>query len=135
MIAKGAITMGAVLPVLAAAVVGDTGATVATSVPVVWHLLGYPFEAGSMIAALCACLAVRFYVVQTERTHHRWTIDVPVHALAVMFTAAQVIARRPEPIEALFTGTGYGALGATIITIALGWVKRNTPNFDDKPTG
>lgn len=127
--------MGAVLPVLAAAVVGDTGATIATSVPVVWHLLGYPFEAGSMIAALCACLAVRFYVVQTDRAAHRWTLDIPVHALTMMFTAGMVIARRPEPIEALLTGTGVGALGAGIITIALGWVKRTTPSFDDKPTG
>lgn len=127
--------MGAVLPVLAAAVVGDTGATIATSVPVVWHLLGYPFEAGSMIAALCACLAVRFYVVQTDRDAHRWTLDLPVHLLALMFTAGMVIARRPEPIEALLTGTGIGALGAGIITIALGWVKRTTPSFDDKPTG
>jgi len=126
--------MGAILPVMASAAVDDHGATVATSVPVVWHALGYPFEAGSMIAALCACLAVRFYVVQTDRAQHRWTLDVPVHLLSMMFTAGLVITRRPEPLEALLTGTGIGALGAGIITVALSWVKRNTPSFDDKPT-
>lgn len=135
MIAKGVVTMGAVLPVMAATVVHEKGATLATSVPVVWHALGYPFEAGSMIAALCACLAVRFYVVQTDRAQHRWTLDVPVHLLTMMFTAGLIIARRPEPIEALLTGTGIGALGAGIITFALSWVKSKAPGFDDKPTG
>ncbi|MBB4154196.1 hypothetical protein GGQ80_002106 [Sphingomonas jinjuensis] len=125
--------MGAFLPVAAAAIVRDKGATVASSVPVVWHALGYPFEAGSMIAALCACAAVRFYVVQTAREQHRWTIDMPVTILAMMFTAGAVLTRRPEPLEALMTGTGIGALGAGIITIALSWVRRNTPSFDDKP--
>lgn len=134
MIWKGIITMGALVPVAAAAIARDKGATVATSEPVVWHALGYPFEAGSMIAALCACAAVRFYVVQTAREQHRWTIDMPVTMLALMFTAGAVITRRPAPLEALLTGTGIGALGAGIITIALSWVRRNTPSFDDRPT-
>ena len=60
-------TAGALLPVAASALAAYKGATVATSQPVVWHVLGYPFEAGSMIAAICACIAVRFYVVQRDR--------------------------------------------------------------------
>lgn len=52
------------MPVAAHAIASDRGATVTTSTPTIWVVLGYPFEAGSMIAALCACAAVRFYVVQ-----------------------------------------------------------------------
>lgn len=86
--------------------------------PTVWHLLGYPFEAGSMIAALCACLAVRFYVIQKDFKQHRWTLDAPVSALALMFTASAVIRMRPDPAIALFYGTAFGILGAGIIAIA-----------------
>jgi hypothetical protein len=126
MIWRAGATMGAFLPV-AAAVATDRGATTATSQPVIWHFVGYAFEAGSMIAALCACLAVRFYVQQTGREQHRWTVDLPVTALVMMFSAAAVMRVRPDPAVALMIGTGLGALGAGIISIALGWVRRNLP--------
>lgn len=119
-------TAGALLPVAAAAIAADKGATVATSQPVVWHVLGYPFEAGSMISAICACLAVRFYVVQRERKAHRWTLDLPVSALSLMFAAAAIVRLRPTPDMALLYGTGFGALGARIITLALAHVQRVT---------
>ncbi|WP_419808397.1 hypothetical protein [Sphingomonas sp.] len=118
--------MGAFLP-LAAAVANDRGATIATSQPLIWQFVGYPFEAGPMIATLCACLAVRFYVQQTGREEHRWTVDLPVTCLVLMFSAAAVIRLRPDPALALMIGTGLGALGAGIISIALGWVRRNLP--------
>lgn len=126
MILRLGATAGALLPVAAAAVAADKGATVATSEPVVWHVLGYPFEAGSMIAAICACIAVRFYVVQRDRKDHRWTLDLPVSALTLMFTAAAIIQSRPAPSMALIYGTGFGALGAGIITLALAYVQRVT---------
>lgn len=128
MIGRLLATAGAVVPVARVAAM-DKGATVQASVPTIWHFLGYPFEAGSMIAALCACVAVRFYVVQTERKAHRWTVDVPVSALSLFFTAGLVISQRPEPLWALMTGTGIGALGAGIISIALTWVQRATGPF------
>lgn len=125
MIARLGATAGALVPV-AAAMGQDKGATVQSSVPTVWAFLGYPFEAGSMIAALCACLAVRFYVSQTERKAHRWSLDIPVSILSLLFTAGMVISQRPEPLWALMMGTGIGALGAGIISIALAWVQRAT---------
>ncbi|WP_112383581.1 hypothetical protein [Sphingomonas carotinifaciens] len=133
MIWKMGATMGALLPLAAAAVASDKGATTATSVPVIWHFAGYPFEAGSMIAALCACIAVRFYVAQTDRQQHRWTVDAPVTVLAVLFTAGAVIRLRPDPALALVYGTGLGALGVGIITIALNFVRAKFPGGNDQP--
>lgn len=124
MIWRAGATAGALIPVATAALAADKGETLATSAPTVWHLLGYPFEAASMIAALCACLAVRFYVVQQDRAAHRWTVDLPVSALTLMFAAAAVAKARPDPATALMLGTGFGALGAGIITLALAYVQR-----------
>jgi len=113
---------GATVPVVAAAADLTKGAAVTG--PVIWHLLGYPFEAGSMIAALCACIAVRFYVVQHGAGANRWLLDVPVSALAFMFTAGIIVTARPAPLTALLFGTGVGALGAGIIKLAKGYVDR-----------
>lgn len=124
MIWRAGATAGALIPVAGAALAADKGETVATSVPTVWHALGYPFEAGSMIAALCACVAVRFYVSHKDRAAYRWQVDAPVSALALMFTAAAVMRLRPDPAVALFLGTGFGALGAGIIAAALAYVQR-----------
>lgn len=92
--------------------------------PVIWHLLGYPFEAASMIAALGACMAVRFYVVQQDTKAHRWTLDMPVSALTLMFSAGAVTALRPQPLTALLIGTGLGAVGAGLIKIGKRYVDR-----------
>ncbi len=131
MIYKMGATMGAFIPVAAAAIASDKGATTATSVPLIWHFAGYPFEAGSMIAAICACLAVRFYVAQTDRQQHRWTVDAPVTVLALLFTAGAVIRLRPDPALALVYGTGLGALGVGIITIALNFVRSKLPGAQE----
>ncbi len=131
MIYKGAATMGALLPVAAAALASDKGATVATSQPLIWNFVGYPFEAGSMIAGLCACLAVRFYVSAKAGKEHRWTLDWPVSALALLFTAGAVMRLRPDPALALIYGTGLGAMGVTIITVALNFVQARIPGADE----
>ena len=58
---------------------------------------------------------------------------VPVSVLTLLFTAGLVISQRPEPLWALMTGTGIGALGAGIISIALTWVQRATGPFAPGP--
>lgn len=110
---------GAALPVMAQAASGAA----TPSAPVVWHVLGYPFEAGSMIAAVCACIAVRFYVSQSTPAH-RWMLDLPVSALSAMFTAGAIISLRPAPLTALLLGTGLGAVGAGLIKIGKSYVDR-----------
>lgn len=129
--------MGAILPLAATAIARDKGATVATSQPVVWDFFGYPFEAGSMIAGVCACLAVRFYVSAKAGKEHRLTLDLPVTALMLMCTAGAVMRFRPDPALAILYGTGLGALGVGFITIALNFVQSKlpgAPGAEDKPT-
>lgn len=130
-------TTGAVLPVAAAAIAADTGATIETSTPMLVHPLGYTVELGSLIAGLCACFAVRWYVAQKDLAHFRWTVDMPVTALALMFTFAAIVRVRPEPIFALLLGTGIGVLGAGIIAIAKRYVDRWLAPLvgDDMPKG
>ncbi len=128
-------TAGAALPVAAAAIAKDKAATVTESVPQIWYFLGYPFEAGSMIAGICACLAVRFYVSQEDRKDHRWNVDLPVSLLTLLFTAGMIIRLRPEPLWALVYGTGLGSAGVLIISACLAWVKRGSDLFQppEKP--
>jgi hypothetical protein len=122
MIARAILPLAAALPVAVAAATDNKGAMV--TAPTIWIVLGYPFEAGSMIAALTACVAVRFWATQKDYAHHRWSLDVPVTMLALMFTSAAVISVRPVPLFALLLGTGLGVLGEGIIRVAKKYVDR-----------
>lgn len=104
-------------------------ATSAIAQPVIWSLLGYQFEAASMIAGLCACLMVRIWVSLNDRSAKvwAWSVDLTVTSISMLFTAGWIVLQRPAPFYALLSGTGFGALGAGIIAMALGWVKRIEP--------
>jgi uncharacterized membrane protein YdcZ (DUF606 family) len=104
----------------------------AATQPVLWSALGYRFEAASMIAGLSACLMVRVWVSLSERTSRpaAWAIDSTVTGIALLFTAGWIVLQRPEPFYALLSGTGFGALGAGIIALALAWVRRVQPLVD-----
>lgn len=101
----------------------------AAAQPVIWALLGYQFEAASMIAGLSACLMVRIWVSLNDRDARvwAWSVDLTVTALSMLFTAGWIVLQRPAPFYALLSGTGFGALGAGIIAGALAWVKRIQP--------
>jgi len=122
---KGGATMAAILPVAATAMAAK-GATVATSVPVIWHFLGYPFEAAGMFAALFACFAARFWIgaAQAVRKEHRWSLDIPVSGMALAVSAAIVISQRPEPLSGLMYGAGLGILGEGIFKIAENYLQK-----------
>jgi hypothetical protein len=116
---KGGATMAAILPVAATAMAAK-GATIATSQPVIWHFLGYPFEAAGMFAALFGCFAARFWIgaAQSVRQEHRWSLDIPVSGMALAVSAAIIISQRPEPLGALMYGAGLGVLGEGIFKLA-----------------
>ena len=101
----------------------------AAAQPVIWTLLGYQFEAASMIAGLCACLMVRIWVSLNDRSSRvwAWSVDLTVTAISLLFTAGWIVLQRPAPFYALLSGTGFGALGAGIIAMALAWIKRIEP--------
>lgn len=131
---KGGITMAAILPVAAAAM-ANKGATIATSQPVVWHFLGYPFEAACMIAALFGCIAARFWIgaAQAVRQQHRWLIDIPVTGMVLATSATLIIAQRPEPLGALLYGGGLGVLGEGIFKIAERYLQKAGTVFGLEP--
>jgi len=122
---KGGATMAAILPVAATAMAAK-GATVATSVPVIWHFLRYPFEAAGMFAALFACFAARFWIgaAQAVRKEHRWSLDIPVSGMELALSAAIVISQRPEPLSGLMYGAGLGILGEGIFKIAENYLQK-----------
>ena len=107
-------------------------AAAAVAQPVIWTAFGYQFEAASMIAGLCACLMVRIWVSLKDRVSHALALDVTVTGIALLFTAGWIVLNRPAPFYALLSGTGFGALGAGIIAIALSWVKRIDPLAADE---
>jgi len=97
--------------------------------PVLWTLLGYQFEAASMLAGLTACISVRVWICLRDapQTARARAIDVAVTSIALLFTAGWVVLQRPSPFFALLSGTGFGALGTGIIAFSLRWVRQIAP--------
>ena len=97
--------------------------------PVLWTLLGYQFEAASMLAGLTACISVRVWICLRDapQTARARAIDVAVTSIALLFTAGWVVLQRPSPFFALLSGTGFGALGTGIIALSLRWVRQIAP--------
>lgn len=117
MIAKVTASGAAVTPVAAAAL--DKAKVVATE-PVIWHFLGYSFEAAGMVAALFGCLAARYWVgaALALKKEHRWSIDVPVSGMALATSAGFMMIMRPNPLMSLLIGAGIGIIGEGLFTIA-----------------
>lgn len=134
MIWKAGATMGAILPVAAAAL-AKGGATVASSTPAIWHFLGYPYEAAGMIAALFGCVSARFWIgaAASLREEHRWSLDIPISGMALAVSAALVISFRPEPLGGLMYGAGLGVLGEGIFKIAEAYLRKASAVFGAEP--
>lgn len=113
---------------VAGSVLGVLGAATATGgrAPEVWHLLGYPFEAAGMIAAIfgCACASVWRMEQQRLRKALRWGLGIPTSAISIAATIGAVIAMRPEPLVGLLTGAGIGVIGEGLFKLAQRYVER-----------
>ncbi len=88
--------------------------------PQIWHFLGMPFEAPSMVAALFGCTVTRVIVGQSDKTS-RWLVRVPVDVLTLGTTFVLVVERSPDVLAALALGIFVATLGATIIKVAERW--------------
>lgn len=117
MIARVAATGAAVTPVAAAAL---DKAKAAAAEPVIWHFLGYTFEAAGMVAALFGCFAARYWVgaALAVKKQHRWSIDVPVSGMALATSAGLMMSMRPNPLAALLIGAGIGIIGEGVFKLA-----------------
>lgn len=113
------------------------GAVTATGqpVPVVWHFLGYPFEAAGMIAALFGCSCARLWSADQlrRRKSYRWTLDFPISLVTLAVTMGVIMSRRPEPLWALIYGIGIGVVGEGVFKLAQAQVER-MGLFGEPPT-
>lgn len=118
MIWRAMATLGATAPVAVEALGTNKGAMVAQ--PVIWSLVGYPFEAGGMIAALFGCAVARAWhgSAQAARREYRWVLDAPITAMTFGAAVAIVIALRPEPWNGLLYGAGLGVIGEGLFKVA-----------------
>lgn len=117
MIGKVIATGAAVTPVAAAAF---DKAKASTPEPVIWHFLGYSFEAAGMVAALFGCLAARYWIgaALVVKQQHRWSLDVPVSGMALATSAGLMMTTRPNPLMSLLLGAGIGIIGEGIFKLA-----------------
>ena len=93
------------------------GAAVA-SVPVIWDFLGFRFEAGPLIVAVCATLITRMIVSLNTNGHRRLMLDIVVTALCVLVAALWVQSNNLSLLPAGLSGIAFGALGLGIIGFA-----------------
>jgi hypothetical protein len=106
--------------------------------PVVWTMLGYPFDAAPMLGAWSVCFAVRLVRLRlnlngTPATPRPKAVSVIVTAIAMLFTTGWLVLQRPSPFFALLSGAGFGALGGGIITLSLAWIRRLQPFSEIDP--
>lgn len=85
--------------------------------PVIWHFLGYPYEAASLIAAVFAAVTTRVVIGLRSRSV-TYALDAAVLVLVLVTTCGVVIAFRTSLIMGLLYGTGLATIGEGIIRIA-----------------
>lgn len=91
--------------------------TAAMPQPVIWHFLGYPYEAASLIAAVFAAVTTRVVIGLRARSVN-YALDGAVLVLVLVTTAGVVIGFRTTLIMGLLYGTGLATIGEGIIRIA-----------------
>lgn len=101
----------------AGVLVAATAAAATLPQPVIWHFLGYPFEAASLIAATFAAVTTRVVIGLRNRSV-TYALDAAVLVLVLITAAAIVIGFRANLIAGLLYGTGFAAIGEGIIRLA-----------------
>lgn len=91
--------------------------------PVRWHPLGYSVEAGSLCAGLLLCAAVRFWAGAKSKSH-RWTVDIPITLVVMMFTVAAIVTLDANLATACLLSTGFAAIGEGLITKAKSYAEK-----------
>lgn len=109
-----------------------TAATAALPKPVVWHFLGYPFEAASMVAAIFAATVTRIIINTRAKSTNR-TLDFAVLALVLLTTASIVAGWHVNLVGGLLWGTGLATVGEGILRVAEKYVNKALAFLDVAP--
>ena len=88
--------------------------------PEVWSLLGYPFYAAGMIAAIfaCSCALIYRYFKIDESQKQRLPIFVSVCGIVLASSVCSVLALKPDPGVGLAIGAGFGMMGEGLFHLA-----------------
>lgn len=97
--------------------------------PVVWHVLGYQFEAASMIAAVFAAVTTRI-IINTRNKSSSRLLDAAVLALVLITTWAVIASLRANLITGLLYGTGIATIGEGLIAIAEKYTRKGLSLLD-----
>jgi hypothetical protein len=92
--------------------------TVAAREPVVWWILGYPFQAGPMVVCLMAVLITRVVIGLQAKSKGQFWLDVAIILICMLVTVLWVQAHQMDLLAAGLTGIGIGATGTGIIGFA-----------------
>ena len=92
------------------------GAAATAPVPVVWTILGYPFEAGPLVVSILVVLITRLCVFLNTRGRRQVYLDVAVTVLcsviAAVWTQAHALSLLPAAVSSMtIAGIGYGLIG------------------------
>lgn len=92
------------------------GAAATAPVPVVWTILGYPFEAGPLMVSILVVLITRLCVFLNTHGRRQVYLDVAVTVLcsviAAVWTQAHALSLLPAAVSSMtIAGIGYGLIG------------------------
>ena len=92
------------------------GAAATAPVPVVWTILGYPFEAGPLVVSILVVLITRLCVFLNTHGRRQVYLDVAVTVLcsviAAVWTQAHALSLLPAAVSSMtIAGIGYGLIG------------------------
>lgn len=92
-------------------------ASAAASVPVVWDFLGFHFQAGPTVVAVCAVIITRLILNLNTQGHRRIVLDIAVTFLCGLVTVLVVQAGTLGLFGAGMTGIGVAGMGLGIIEV------------------
>ncbi len=97
--------------------------------PVVWHVLGYQFEAAAMLAAMFAAITTRV-IINTRNKSSSRVLDTAVLLLVLVTTWAIVASLGANLITGLLYGTGIATIGEGLIAIAEKYTRKGLSFLD-----
>ena len=89
----------------------------AASVPVVWDFLGFHFQAGPTVVAVCAVIITRLILNLNTHGHRRIVLDIAVTSLCALVAVLMVQSMTLGLFGAGMTAIGIAGMGLGVIEV------------------